>query len=199
MNKAENIKTALITGAARRIGRQISLDLAGDGWDVIVHYAGSEDGADDLVKQIVANGGTAYGLAGDLADAGVIENLVDDAVKLAGPLSLLVNNASRFERDDVHDMTIAGWDLHLDINLRAPAFLAQKFAAQLPENATGNIVNPPIIKTIQRLNNMQNCIGYVRCICGTSCLIINNIQLIACFSKSEHGFYEIIAEWAVNP
>ncbi len=151
MNKAENIKTALVTGAAMRIGRQIALDLAGDGWAVIVHYAGSEEGADELVGEITANGGTAYSLAGDLANAGVVENLVNRAIKLIGPLSLLVNNASRFERDDVKDMTIAGWDLHMDINLRAPAFLAQKFADQLPENVSGNIINL-IDQRVWRLN-----------------------------------------------
>ena len=135
------IKTALVTGAGKRIGRQIAIDLAASGWTVGVHYGFSIDEAQEIVDEIVSAGGKAAAVAGDLSDAASPVKIIDQTVKALGPLTLLVNNASLFERDVIGDMSVESWNRHLDINLRGPVFLAQEFAGQLPDGQKGNIVN----------------------------------------------------------
>jgi len=137
----EQIKTALVTGAGRRIGRQIALDLARDGWSVAVHYVSSDDEAQHVVDEIIGMGGKAVIVEGDLGQAEVLQKIIDDSVHALGALTLLVNNASLFEYDEIGAMSIADWDQHIDVNLRAPVFLAQSFAAQLPKGQKGNIIN----------------------------------------------------------
>ncbi len=134
-------KVALVTGAARRIGRSIALALAEDGYAVAIHHHQSDDDAAGLVREIGMRGGRAVALRGDLGNVADLAALVPDAAKALGPLTLLVNNASLFEPDEAPTMTQATWDAHMDANLKAPAFLAQAFAAQLPAGARGNIVN----------------------------------------------------------
>lgn len=136
------MKAALVTGAARRIGREIALALAEDGWNValcIRHNRPDQD-ATELVREIEAKGVRAVVLPADLRDMGAVEKLVPDAAAALGPLSLLVNNASVFEPDEAATMTYESWTDHMDVNLRAPAFLARAFNAQLPATG-GNIVN----------------------------------------------------------
>jgi len=133
--------TVLITGAARRIGRHMALNLADKGWAVAVHYNTSLDAANDVVADIVAKGGRAVAVHGDLSISETPEKIVACAVEALGPLTCLVNNASKFDPDEADTVTHDGWDLHLDTNVRAPVFLAQAFAAQLPEGVHGNIVN----------------------------------------------------------
>lgn len=134
-------KTALVTGAGKRIGRQIAIDLAKAGWAVAVHYGFSREEAQQVVDEIVAAGGVAEAVEGDLAEAGMAETIVKQSVDLLGPLTLLVNNASLYEPDEIGAMSVESWDQHLDVNLRSPVFLAQAFAEQLSDGATGNIVN----------------------------------------------------------
>ncbi len=132
----------LITGAAQRIGRALALDFADRGWRVAVHYHRSADAAASVVDQITAGGGIAHRVQADLADAQPTGTLVERAVDAIGPLTCLINNASVFELDTVQDATVAGWDRHLDANLRAPIFLSQGFAAQLPDDVgDANIIN----------------------------------------------------------
>ncbi len=133
--------TVLITGAAQRIGRQMALDLAGNGWAVAVHYNTSQDEANKLVADIVTAGGRAVAVQGDLSASDAPAKIVAGAVAALGPLTCLINNASRFEPDEAETFSIESWNLHLDTNLRAPVLLAQAFAAQLPETGQGNIVN----------------------------------------------------------
>lgn len=135
------MKAALVTGAARRIGRAIALALAGEGYAVALHHYRSDAEAAGLVREIGMRGGKAVALKGDLGNVADVSALVPDAVRELGPLTLLVNNASIFEEDGPATMTQASWDAHMDTNLRAPAFLSQAFAAQLPDGARGNIIN----------------------------------------------------------
>jgi len=134
-------RAVLITGAAKRIGRRMALDLARQGWSVGVHYNSSEDAARQVADEITAAGGKAAIIQGDLADPVAPARIVASAVEQLGPLSCLINNASRFEPDMADTVTVEQWDLHLNTNLRSPVFLAQAFAAQLPETSQGNIVN----------------------------------------------------------
>ncbi len=133
--------TVLITGAARRIGRRIALDLARDGWAVAIHCNQSRADAETLKQEIAAAGGHSAIVQGDLAQADVPERLITEAVSALGPLTCLINNASRFEPDEAGSVTLDSWAQHLDTNLRAPVFLSQHFAAQLPGEMSGNIIN----------------------------------------------------------
>lgn len=134
-------RAALITGAARRIGRQIALDLARDGYGVAIHHNNSGEEAASLAAEITKAGGRAVTVRGDLAEPHVPEKLIAEAVQAFGGISLLVNNASRFEPDELGSITLDSWSQHLDTNLRAPVFLAQAFAKALPEPFSGNIIN----------------------------------------------------------
>jgi NAD(P)-dependent dehydrogenase (short-subunit alcohol dehydrogenase family) len=134
-------KTALITGAARRIGRAIALDLAAHGWRVGVHYRSSEQAALDVVAEITASGGTAAAFAANLADEREVAALVGQCADVLGAPTCLVNNASEFLLDTVTSLTAADWDTHLDINLKAPVFLAQALYLALPEGMEGNVIN----------------------------------------------------------
>ncbi len=134
-------RAALVTGAARRIGRAIALDLAGQGWAVAVHHNRSAEAAEELVRQIVAGGGHAVAIGADLAREAESAGLIARVVEALGPLGCLVNNASRFERDEIDSVTRASWDGHLEPNLRAPLVLAQGFAKALPPNRGGVIIN----------------------------------------------------------
>ena len=135
------IKSVLITGAAKRIGRQMALDLADDGWDVAVHCDQSIEDANEVAILIRAKGRKAVVVQGDLAEDGIAEKLIVKSVEGIGPLTALINNASIFEIDKVGDITSDSWQRHQDINLRSPVMLAQAFAKQLPTSEHGNIIN----------------------------------------------------------
>ena len=134
-------KAALITGAARRIGRAIALELAAHGWAVAVHYNASEDDALRTVADITGQGGTAAALGADLAREDEAAGLVARAAQAIGPLACLVNNASVFQRDTPETATRQSWDAHMEVNLRAPFVLTQAFARQLPAGIEGNAIN----------------------------------------------------------
>jgi len=135
-------RAVLVTGAAKRIGRAIALALAGEGYAVAVHYGRSREAADALVAETEAMGGRACAVQGDLADARDVARLVPEAASRLGlPLTMLVNNASQFEPDDLIDLDPAQWERHFAINLRAPAFLVRDFARQCPEGVDGLVVN----------------------------------------------------------
>lgn len=133
--------TVLITGAARRIGRAIALALAEQGWDVAVHYKGSETDAKDLVSEIEAHGVRAIKIQCDLSDQKQLEALVPHCCDQLAPPTCLINNASAFQPDHVPELSNALWDQHLAINLKAPVFLAQAMVTHLPAEASGNIIN----------------------------------------------------------
>jgi NAD(P)-dependent dehydrogenase (short-subunit alcohol dehydrogenase family) len=134
-------KAALVTGAARRIGRAVALDLAGHGWAVAVHYNRSAKEANAVVAEIRKAGGNAVALQADLSKEAEIEPLMRRAVDALGPIGCLVNNASRFQRDEVDSADRASWDAHLETNLRAPFVLIQAMARLLPADKSGVVVN----------------------------------------------------------
>jgi NAD(P)-dependent dehydrogenase (short-subunit alcohol dehydrogenase family) len=141
LNTDVSHKAALITGSGRRIGRALAEDLGASGWRVAVHYHHSREEADEVLAAVKAAGGSGAVVQADLADAGAVARLVPEAVAAVGPLGLLVNNASIFERDDISSATLASWDSHIAVNLRAPFFLSQAFAAQVDAASRGSIVN----------------------------------------------------------
>ncbi|MHA1537475.1 MAG: SDR family oxidoreductase [Alphaproteobacteria bacterium] len=132
---------ALVTGAGRRIGRAIALDLAARGRPVAVHYHRSAEEAGEVVAEIEAGGGRAVALAADLSSPDQVEELVPRAAGRLGRLDCLVNSAAVFEQDTIDSVSFASWQRHMGINLWAPLALSQAFARQLPAPARGNIVN----------------------------------------------------------
>jgi NAD(P)-dependent dehydrogenase (short-subunit alcohol dehydrogenase family) len=135
------VKSVLVTGAARRIGRAIALNLAKTGWSVAVHCNSSRDEAYALVDVISKFGGTAAVVIADLANEEDASGLVCKANEAIGPISCLVNNASVFEKDTPKTSTRKSWENHMQVNLRAPFQLIQKFILQKPEGIEGNIIN----------------------------------------------------------
>lgn len=125
---------ALVTGAGARLGQAMALYLGHRGYDVAVHYAGSQDGAADTVAQLQAMGRRAVALQADLLDEDAAMGLIPAAVSaLGGPITCLVNNASIFEYDNLSSATRHSWDRHMESNLRAPFVLTQALAAQAPD------------------------------------------------------------------
>jgi NAD(P)-dependent dehydrogenase (short-subunit alcohol dehydrogenase family) len=135
------IPTALITGGAKRVGRAIALELARAGYDIAVHYRHSAAAAEALAREIEATGRRAATVDADLADEAAVARMLPRAGALLGPIGVLVNNASLFERDEALDATQAQWDRQMAVNLRAPFVLIQEFARQLPDGEEGAIVN----------------------------------------------------------
>ena len=132
---------ALVTGAGQRVGRAVAEALAADGHAVAVHYNQSAAEAEEVAAEIRANGGEAQAVGADLADPVAVEGLVAAAVAKVGPLSVLVNNASLFQRDEVASLTTERFDHHMAVNARAPLFLARAFAAQVPIGMDAVVVN----------------------------------------------------------
>ncbi|WP_415182051.1 SDR family oxidoreductase [Phaeovulum sp.] len=125
---------ALITGGAKRLGRAMALYLAGRGYDVAIHYASSADDAKATVEAARALGVSAAALHADLLIEAETETLVARAAQeLGGPLTVLINNASIFEYDNLQSANRLSWDRHMESNLRAPFVLTQTFAAQAPD------------------------------------------------------------------
>jgi len=128
-------RNALVTGAARRIGRTLALSLAEAGWDIAVHYRTSGAEAEAVCREIEGLGRRAVAVQADLAVEGQAQALLERARDALGPISLLVNNASTFREDTVQTMTRESWDAHMETNLRSPLALVQAFAAQAPDGA----------------------------------------------------------------
>jgi len=125
---------ALVTGGAKRLGREMALYLAARGYDVAVHYASSKAAADAVVADIRALGRKAQALPADLLIEAEVQGLLPAAAAaLGGPITCLINNASIFEYDTLETATRTSWDRHIESNLRAPFVLSQAFAAQLPK------------------------------------------------------------------
>ena len=134
-------RVALVTGGARRVGRAIALALAEAGFAVAVHCRHSQAEARATARDVEAHGVRSAVLACDLSDEAAVRRLVPDARDALGPLGVLVNNASTFERDEAGDASRASWDAHMEPNLRAPFVLMQAFAAALPPAAEGAVLN----------------------------------------------------------
>lgn len=125
--------TALVTGAARRLGRAVALALAGRGFDVAIHYDRSADEADATAAHARAMGVRAVAFQADLLDEAATAALIPKVNAALGPLAVLVNNASIFEYDNLATATAESWNRHIGSNLRAPFVLTQGFARQLPD------------------------------------------------------------------
>lgn len=133
-------RAALITGGGRRIGRAIALALARAGYAVVLHAHRSRAEAEQLAGEIAAAGGKASVVLADLANAEAVRGLVPAAAAF-GPLTLLVNSAAEFEPDEIQTLERARFEHTLAVNLTAPLFLTQAFAAQVSDGYDASIIN----------------------------------------------------------
>ncbi len=137
-------KTALITGAAKRMGRATAIALAGVGVHCVLHYRSSAEACAAVADEVRAEGGNAWMVQGDFADPSAATMIFDKAKEAAGPVDILVNNASvfpdstlmNFRPEDVHD--------NLNVNTLAPFLLARELAAQERDAVVVNFLDAMI-------------------------------------------------------
>ncbi len=140
-------RNALITGGATRVGRALTLALAAAGADVFIHYNTSAGPAEETAAEVKGTGRRVATGATDLADPRSGPGLIAAASAALGPISILINSASGFPRDTLADADLDGFRAALDLTLASPIFLTQAFAAALPGDLEGAVVNVTDVKT----------------------------------------------------
>jgi len=136
-----NGAVAIVTGGGRRIGRAVALGLGKAGARVAVHYHTSEAQANDVAELIKSSGSEAITLKTDLTSIWQTSLLVETAASHLGPVQILINNASVFEKTSVVDTSVEDWERHFAVHVRAPFLLAQSMSSALPPGTQGKIVN----------------------------------------------------------
>jgi pteridine reductase len=134
-------RTAVVTGSAVRVGRQICLELAGRGANIVVNYRSSAGPAAELVAQISDMGVGALAVQGDIANASEVSALSEEARSAFGRVDILVNNASIFPRTPLATLTEAEWDASIAVNLKAPFLCCLEFGRRMRADGEGAIVN----------------------------------------------------------
>ncbi|WP_047464787.1 SDR family oxidoreductase [Rhizobium rhizogenes] len=137
----EKLRTALITGASKRIGRAMAEDLSANGFAVALHANRSFAEAAEIVATLRQKGKKAIAIKADLQNSAETSTLIKRVVSELGPLDLLVNNASVFQGDSADRFDAEAFDAHFAVHVRAPSILAADFARQLPDGIPGLIVN----------------------------------------------------------
>jgi len=132
---------ALVTGGARRLGRELALELAAHGWDLALHYRSSVAEAETTVQELRERSADAQAFAAELADETACRALVPAVHAHFGRLQAVVNNAALFEHDDVHSFSPALMERHWRSNVAPAVLLAQALHAQLGEGETGCVIN----------------------------------------------------------
>ena len=150
-------RVVLITGAARRIGRELALGFAGRGWDVAVHYGKSKLEADGVVAEIVALGRRAVALQADLAVEADVVRLVPDCTAALGRPVCIVNNASQFDEDTAQNVGYEYLLSHMAANVGAPLVLARMLYEATPEAARSDETQRAVVVNVldQKLYNMN--------------------------------------------
>ncbi|MCU6433954.1 SDR family oxidoreductase [Undibacterium sp. Jales W-56] len=148
---SEKPRVALVTGAARRIGRTIALALAQRGWDVAVHYGQSEEEALSLVAEIKALGRRSVALQCDLGNEHAVQALLPHVIAAFGGIQCIVNNASLFEEDQITSLSQRLLDQHMHVNLLAPLLLARALHAATPDGQQSCVINL-LDQKLQNLN-----------------------------------------------
>jgi NAD(P)-dependent dehydrogenase (short-subunit alcohol dehydrogenase family) len=164
-------QVALITGAAKRIGRSIALRLAAEGADIVVNYASSRPEADSLVAEINSGGRRAIALQADVSHRADVQKLFFAAENECGRLDILVNNAGTFFPAKFEELTEEQWDHILNVNLKSQFLCAQSAAPIMKRQGRGRIIN------LSSLGGLlpwpaytQYCVSKAGCIMLTRCL-----------------------------
>ena len=147
-NKALLDQVAVVTGASRGIGKQIAIDFARAGADVVVTARSSETAPSKLpgtieetAREVEAGGGRALPLAADVRREGEVAKAVARLLQAFGRIDLLVNNAAAFYAAPFHEIPLSGWDLVLGVNLRGAVICAQGVIPSMIERGGGRIIN----------------------------------------------------------
>ena len=134
-------RTALVTGAARRVGRAIALAMAGRGMDIVAHYRSSAAEARATAIAVEGLGRRAVAVQADLAQQEEVEGLADRAIQAFGKLDVLVNSAALFYRTPLEKITAQDWDQFLRVNLTGPFLLARRVGLDMRRRGEGKIIN----------------------------------------------------------
>ncbi|MCQ1309967.1 3-oxoacyl-[acyl-carrier-protein] reductase [Staphylococcus aureus] len=134
-------KSALVTGASRGIGRSIALQLAGEGYNVAVNYAGSKEKAEAVVEEIKAKGVDSFAIQANVADADEVKAMIKEVVSQFGSLDVLVNNAGITRDNLLMRMKEQEWDDVIDTNLKGVFNCIQKATPQMLRQRSGAIIN----------------------------------------------------------
>jgi pteridine reductase len=134
-------KVAIVTGGARRVGREIALTLAARGAELVVHYRDSERQAQEVLAQAKRHGGKPVAVRADLSRRAEVGPVVDAALRAFGRVDFLVNSASLFYRTPFAELTEGAWDEMLAVNLTAPLLLARAAGESMLRQGRGKIVN----------------------------------------------------------
>lgn len=134
-------KVALVTGAAKRIGRSIALAMAQKGWDIAVHYRRSGNEALATVRDIEALGQRAMAFSCDLSDEKAVKALLPNVIDKLGSIACVVNNASLFDYDDATSFSVTRLDAHMHVNLAVPILLAQALHDATAEGSQSVVIN----------------------------------------------------------
>ena len=130
----------IITGAATRMGAAIAKKLSGSGVEIVIHYNKSKTNARKLQKELIKNKTKVYLVKGDLSKEKDLKKIIKFAKSKIKYFDCLINNASLFENDSLKNFTSKSWDKHLNINLKAPAYLTKEFAKNT-RGKNNNIIN----------------------------------------------------------
>lgn len=138
-------KTALVTGAAKRIGREIALALARAGVNVAVHFRQSAKQAEELRAELASHGVTAWLVEADFSDIAATQRLIPEVIEKAGSLDILVNSASMFLPSTIRNLEFAGFMQHMQVNTWAPFVLSREFARLSGRGKIINILDTRIV------------------------------------------------------
>jgi len=130
----------IITGAATRIGAAIAKKLSGPGIEIVIHYNKSKTNAEKLKKELFKNKTKVYLVKGDLSKENDLKKIIKFAKSKLRYFDCLINNASLFENDSIKNFTSKSWDHHLNVNLKAPAYLTREFTKNV-KGKKNNIIN----------------------------------------------------------
>lgn len=131
-------KTALVTGGAKRLGQAISLSLASQGVNVVIHYGKSMEEASELAKKIEQYGVKSWLVSGDLKQVSEVEGIFNKALEYVSPIQILINNASIFDKSDLNSFSVDELYDNIQVNAMSPLILARGMARQ---NIEGSIIN----------------------------------------------------------
>jgi len=134
-------KTALITGAAKRIGRTVALALAEEGMNLLLHYHRSEREARQTQKEAERRGVRVDLLKANFSRFSDVQKLIRNAIRKSPRISVLINNASIFYRTPLGRVREKDWDSFFDVNLKAPFFLAEAVGRRMAGQGEGKIIN----------------------------------------------------------
>ena len=135
-----NCKKIIITGAGKRIGAAIAKKISGPGVEMVIHYNTSKKEAEKLQKDLLKSKTKVYLIKGDLAKEQDLKKIIEFSKSKLKYFDCLINNASLFENDSLKNFSSKSWDKHMNINLKAPAYLIREFSKNI-KGKNNNIIN----------------------------------------------------------